>query len=325
MGRCRFPGRRQVLLSAALLPLVLAGPARAAWPDRPLRLIVAYPPGGTGDLVGRLVAEGLGARIGGTVVVENQAGAGGVIAARTVSRAAPDGYTLLLAGNAIFAIQPHLTDVGFDPLRGFSPIANVSESQRVLAVRNSLPVTSLAELVAYGRQNPGKLNFGSSGIGSSLHVMTEMFLREAGIQALHVPFRGSAPGAQALLSGDIDFMIDTVVIQYVLQGKLRGLASVADRRLPQLPDLPTLAEQGYPGVRTSGWQAVLGPPGMQPELVATLAAHIEAMQSEPAFLAGLERLNAVPSFRGPAQFSIDLAEDHRQFGEIIRGTGIRAE
>ncbi|MBO1074536.1 Bug family tripartite tricarboxylate transporter substrate binding protein [Roseomonas marmotae] len=321
----RPPSRRQVLFAAGLLPLGLAGPARAAWPDRPLRLIVAYPPGGTGDLVGRLVAEGLGARIGGTVVVENQAGAGGVIAARAVSRAAPDGYTLLLAGNAIFAIQPHLTDVGFDPLKGFSPIANVSESQRVLAVRNNLPATTLAELVAFGKQNPGKLNFGSAGIGSSLHVMTEMFLREAGVQAVHVPFRGSAPGVQALLSGDIDFMIDTAVIQYVLQGKLRALASVADRRLPQLPELPTLAEQGYPKVRTSGWQAVLGPPGMPAELIDTLAGHIEAMQKDPTFLAGLERLNAVPSFRGPAQFNTDLAEDYRQFGEIIRGTGIRAE
>ena len=325
MGRFATSSRRQWLLAAGLLPLGLSGTARAAWPDRPVRLIVAYPPGGTGDLVGRLVAEGLGHRLGGTVVVENQGGAGGVIAARTVNRAAPDGYTLLMAGNAIFAIQPHLGDVGFDPLKGFSPIANISESQRVLAVRNGLPAATLAELVAYGRQNPGKLNFGSSGIGSSLHVMTEMFCREAGIQAVHVPFRGSAPGVQALLAGDIDFMIDTVVIQYVQQGKLRGLASVADRRLPQLPDLPTLAEGGFPKVRTSGWQAILGPPGMPAEIVDSLAGHLQAMQADPGFLEGLARLNAVPSFRGPAQFSIALAEDHRQFGEIIRASGIRAE
>jgi tripartite-type tricarboxylate transporter receptor subunit TctC len=325
MGHFATLSRRQWLFAAGLLPLGLAAPARAAWPDRPLRLIVAYPPGGTGDLVGRLVAEGLGRRIGGTVVVENQGGAGGVIAARAVSRAVPDGYTLLLAGNAIFVIQPHLGDVGFDPLKGFSPIANVSESQRVLAVRNSLPVASLADLVAFGRQNQGRLNYGSAGIGSSLHVMTEMFCREAGFQAVHVPFRGSAPGAQALLAGDIDFMIDTVVIQHVQLGKLRGLASVAERRLPQLPDLPTLAEQGYPKVRTSGWQAVLGPPGMPPDLVAGLAGHIEAMQTDPAFLEGLARLNALPSFRGPAQFNTDLAEDYRQFGEIVRASGIRAE
>lgn len=318
-------GRRPWLLAAGLLPWGLAAPARAAWPERPVRLVVAYPPGGTGDLVGRLVAEALGRRAGGNVVVENQGGAGGVIAARAVSRAAPDGYTLLLAGNAIFVIQPHLGDVGFDPLRGFSPIANVSESQRVLAARNGLPVASLAELVAYGRRNQGKLNYGSAGIGSSLHVMTEMFCQQAAFRAVHVPFRGSAPGAQALLAGDIDFMIDTVVIQHVQQGRLRGLAAVAEARLPQMPDLPTLAEQGYPGVRTSGWQAVLGPPGMPPELVASLAGHLEAMQGDPAFLDGLARLNAVPAFRGPAQFGIDLAEDHRQFGEIIRASSIRAE
>jgi tripartite-type tricarboxylate transporter receptor subunit TctC len=325
MGHVATLGRRPWLLAAGLLPLARALPARAAWPDRPVRLVVAYPPGGTGDLVGRLVAEGLGRRAGGNVVVENQGGAGGVIAARAVSRAAPDGYTLLLAGNAIFVIQPHLGDVGFDPLRGFSPIANISESQRVLATRPSLPVASLAELVAYGRQNQGRLNYGSAGIGSSLHVMTEMFCQAAGFQAVHVPFRGSAPGAQALLAGDIDFMIDTVVIQHVQQGRLRGLAAVAERRLPQLPELPTLAEQGYPGVRTSGWQAVLGPPGMPPELVAGLAGHLGAMQADLAFLDGLARLNAVPNFRGPAQFSIDLAEDHRQFGEIVRARGIRAE
>ena len=318
-------GRRPWLLAAGLLPLGLARPARAAWPERPVRLVVAYPPGGTGDLVGRLVAEGLGRRAGGNVVVENQGGAGGVIAARAVSRAAPDGYTLLLAGNAIFVIQPHLGEVGFDPLKGFSPIANVSESQRVLAARPSLSVASLAELVAYGRQNQGRLNYGSAGIGSSLHVMTEMFCQQAGFQAVHVPFRGSAPGAQALLAGDIDFMIDTVVIQHVQQGRLRGLAAVAQQRLPQLPELPTLAEQGYPGVRTSGWQAVLGPPGMPRELVASLAGNLDAMQGDPTFLDGLARLNAVPAFRGPAQFGIDLAEDHRQFGEIIRASGIRAE
>ena len=325
-GAVRGVSRRlltALLLALSLLPLPRG--AEAAWPDRPIRLIVAYAAGGTGDVVGRLVAEGLAARLGVPVVVENQGGAGGAIAARAVSRAAPDGTTLLLAGNAIFAILPHLTEVGYDPLRGFTAIANISESYRLLAVRPALPVRTLAELVEYGRRNPGKLNYGSAGIGSTLHVMTEMFRREAGFEAVHVPYRGSAPAVQALLSGDIDFMIDTVVIQQVQQGRLRGLAAVGERRLPQLPDLPTLAEQGYPGVRTSGWQALLGPPALPEEVVGTLARQVEAMLGDAAFLDRLSRLGVAPSWRGPAQLEADLREDHAQFGRIIRDNGITSD
>jgi tripartite-type tricarboxylate transporter receptor subunit TctC len=318
------PIRRRALFAAAATTVVGSAPAYA-FPDRPLRLVVAYAAGGTGDLVGRLVGEALSARLGVPVVIENQGGAGGAIAARAVSRAAPDGHTMLLAGNAIFAILPHITNVGFDPVSGFTPIANISESQRLLAVRNTLPVQTLAELVAYGKANPGRLNYGSSGIGSTLHVMTEMFRREAGFEAVHIPFRGSAPGVQAMLGGDVDFMIDTVVIQHVQQGRLRGLAAVGDRRLPQLPDIPTLAEQGFPNVRTSGWQALMGPPGMAPAVVALIAGHVEGMLRDPGFLDRLARVGVVPSYRSPAQLAEDLAEDTRQFGALIRAAGITGE
>ncbi len=324
----RAPRRRALLAGLSLAPLLALarpGAAQASYPDRPIRMIVAYAPGGTGDVVGRLVAEGLSARLGQTMVVENQGGAGGAIAARTISRAAPDGYTIMLAGNAIFAVLPHMAEVGYDPLRGFTPIVNISESQRLLAVRPTLPVQTLAELVEYGRRNPGKLNYGSSGIGSTLHIMTEMFRREAGFQAVHIPFRGAAPAAQAMLTGDVDFMIDTAVIQHVVQGRLRGLAAVGDRRLDMLPDIPTLAEQGYPGVRTSGWQALMGPPNMPEAVVATLSGHVEALLRDPAFLERLSRLGVTPSYRGPAQLAADLQEDHRQFGAIIRANNISAE
>lgn len=303
----------------------LAAPALAAFPDRPIRLIVAYAPGGTGDLVGRMVGESLAQRLGVPVVVENQGGAGGAIAARMVSRAAPDGTTMLLAGNAIFAILPHMANVGYDPVTGFTAIANISESLRLLASRPSLPVATLAELVAYGKANPGKLNYGSAGVGSTVHVMTEMFRREAGFEATHIPFRGSAPGVQAMLSGDVDFMIETVVIQHVQQGRLRGLAAVGERRLPQFPDIPTLAEQGFPNVRTSGWQALMGPPGLPPAVVDTVAGHVEAMLRDPAFIQRLARVGVVPSFRSPAQLAEDLREDSRQFGAIIRSAGITGE
>jgi tripartite-type tricarboxylate transporter receptor subunit TctC len=315
---------RRALLGAGLA--ALATPVLAAWPERPIRLVIGYPPGGTGDLVGRLVGEFLAQRLGVPVVADNQGGANGSIAARAITRAVPDGYTFMLAGNAIFAIQPHITpNVGYDPIEGFTAIVNISESNRMLAVRNTLPAQNLAEFVAYAKANPGRLNYGSSGIGSTLHIMMEMLKREAGFEAVHVPFRGSAPSVQALLRGDVDFTIDTTVIPHVEQGRLRGLASVGDRRIAQFPDLPTLAEQGYPGVRTSGWQALMGPPGMPAEVVNTIAGHVETLLREPAFLDRLARVGVVPSFRAPAQLREDLIEDHRQFGAMIRAAAITAE
>ena len=319
------PVARRAVLGLPLGLLAAPGPARAAWPERPIRMVVAYAAGGTGDLVGRMVAEGLAARLGVPVVVENQGGAGGAIAARAIARAAPDGYTIMLAGNAIFAILPHLSAIGFYPVRDFTAIANISESQRLLAVRNSLPVTNLAEFIAHAKANPGKLNYGSAGIGSTLHVMTEMFRREAGFEAVHIPFRGSAPGVQAMLSGDVDFMIDTGVIAHATQGRLRPLAAVGDRRLPQFPGVPTLAEGGYPNVRTSGWQALMGPAGMPPEIVDILAAHVESATREPAFIERLARGGVEPSYRSPARLAEDLREDNLQFGAIIRSAGIRGE
>ncbi|MGX9965235.1 Bug family tripartite tricarboxylate transporter substrate binding protein [Roseomonas sp. F4] len=322
LGRIAAARRRCLWLAGILL--AAAAPAQAAYPERPVRLIIAYTPGGTGDLVGRLIADALAPRLGVPVVTVNQGGANGAIGARAVAVAAPDGYTLLLAGNAIFSILPHLSNVGYDSTN-FTPIANISESQRLLAVRNSLPVTTLAELVDYGKRNPGRLNYGTSGIGSTLHIMTEMFRREAGFEALHIPFRGSAPSVQAMMTGDVDFMIDTVVIQHAQQGRLRPLAAVGDRRLPQFPDLPTLAEQGYPNVRTSGWQALMGPSGMPAEIVNILAAHVESATREPAFIDRLARGGVEARFRSPAQLTEDLREDNQQFGAMIRSAGIVGE
>ena len=293
-------------------------PTAAAYPDRPIKLVVAYPAGGTGDLVGRIVADALSTRLGVSVVVENQSGASGAIAAAAVARAPADGYTLLLGGNAIFAILPHVTKVNYDGVKDFTAIANLSESLRVLAVSPTMTVKSLPEFVEHARRNRGKLNFGSAGIGSTMHVMAEIFQREADLGAVHVPFRGSTPAVQALLRGDIDFLVDTVVIPYVEQGTLRGLAAVSDRRLPTLPDLPTLLEFGYSNVRTSGWQALLGPASLPPEAVATLNRHLADIFNDGAFLDRLAKVGVSPRYRASAALDRDLREDNDYFGGIIR-------
>lgn len=314
---------RRCLVGAGSIAVVLVGagiaaPALAGYPDRLVRMVVAYPPGGTGDLVGRVIAEGLRERLGVSVVVENQSGAAGAIAATAVARAKPDGYTILLGGNALFAILPHMTKVNYDPVKDFTPIANVGESLRVLAVNNNVPVNTLAEFIAYAKSNPGKLNYGSAGVGSTLHIMTESFRSAAGIDATHVPFRGSSPAAQALLAGDIQFLIDTSVIPYVEQGALRGLAAVSDRRLSALPDLPTLAELGYPNVRTSGWQALLGPADLPADVVNVLNQHLAELFKDAAFVKRLDKVGVTPRYRGPAELTTELRDDHRYFGEVLR-------
>jgi tripartite-type tricarboxylate transporter receptor subunit TctC len=238
-------------IAACICALVLsAAPAGAAFPDRPIRLVVSFPPGGAADGVARVLAEGLSARLGVPVVVENQGGAAGTIAASTVARAAPDGYTMLVCATAVFAMVPNLRRLDFDPLRDLLPVARIGESLRALAVSPKLPVKTLAEFVAYAKANPGKLNYGSSGQGSTVHILTETFRHAAGIDIVHVPYRGAGPSLTGLLAGDIEILMDTVVVPHVQAGKLIGLAAAGDvrltcRRLPK-PATPACAPRAGP-------------------------------------------------------------------------------
>lgn len=306
-----------------ILAGALAAPAHAAFPDKPIRLVVSFPAGGTGDAVARVLADGLSARMKQTVVVDNQGGAAGTIGAAIVARAAPDGYTMLVSATSVFAVVPHMRKVDFDPIADLKPIARVGESLRALAVSPKLPVTSVADLVALAKKNPGKLNYGSAGPGSTVHILTESFRRAAGIDIVHIPYRGAAPAMQGLLAGDIEMMIDTVVIPHIKAGSARGLAAVGPTRLDDLPDLPTLAEAGYPSVRTSGWTALFGPAKLPPDLAATYAGHVEALFKDKAFLTRLIATGSVPAFLGPAAFVDYVKEDNVYFGKLIRDAGIK--
>jgi tripartite-type tricarboxylate transporter receptor subunit TctC len=314
------------VVSAAAGVLALStNPAQAAFPDRPIRFIVSFPPGGASDGVARVLAEGLGQRLGTKVVVENQGGAAGTIAAGQVARAVPDGYTMLISATAVFAIVPNLRKVDFDPARDLAPIARIGESLRVLAVNARLPVRTLQEFIVYAKDNPGKLNYGSSGPGSTVHILTEAFRHVAGIDIVHVPYRGAGPSLAGLLAGDVDILMDTVVVPHIQSGRLIGLAAAGEERLPELPDLPTLAQAGMSSVRTSGWTALFGPAKLPPDIIEIYARNIAALFEDEAFRKRIVATGSRPALLGPAAFADVVRQDYDYFGGVIRALDIRVQ
>jgi tripartite-type tricarboxylate transporter receptor subunit TctC len=314
---------RALCLVLVCTMLACAAPALAAFPDRPIRLVVSFPPGGASDGLARILAEGLSARLGVPVVVENQGGAAGTIAGAMVARAAPDGYTMLVSANAVFAIVPNLRKLDFDPLRDLLPVARVGESLRALAVSPKLPVRTLADLVAYAKDNPGKLNYGSSGQGSTVHILTESFAHAAGINIVHIPYRGAGMSLTGLLAGDIEILMDTVVVPHVQSGKLIGLAAAGDERLAELPDLPTLAEAGYSNVRTSGWGGLFAPAQLPTDILDLYVRSVEALFADQTFVKRIMTTGSRPAFLAPAAFADHVRADHDYFGKVIRELKIK--
>ena len=307
------------LLAAMICAIsVFTGSARAAFPDRPIRFVVSFPPGGASDGVARILAEGLSNRLGVPVVVENQ----GTIAAAMVARATPDGYTMLVSATAVFAMVPNLRKLDFDPLHDLLPVARIGESLRALAVSPKLPVKTLAEFIAYAKQNPGKLNYGSSGQGSTVHILTESFRHAAGID---IPYRGAGPSLGGLLAGDIEILIDTVVVPHIQAGRLLGLAAAGDTRLPDLPELPTLAELGLSSVRTSGWTALFAPAQLPRDILDIYTRNIESLFKDEAFVKRIAATGSRPAFLAPAPFAELVRQDHAYFGNVIRELKIRAQ
>jgi len=256
----------------------LAASGRAfaeTWPSRPVTIVVPFPAGASTDVVARLLAEKLRSELGQGFVVENKTGAGGNIAANGVVRAAADGYTLLFSSSGPLATNKLLyKKLTFDPLADFAPVALLGDVQGIVTVHPSLPVKSFAELVAYGKANPGKLTFGSPGFGLMGHVTGELIQNKAGFQMTHVPYRGSAPLSTDLLAGTVNVAIDFIpaYIPHVKSGAIRALAVTSDQRAPQLPEVPTLSEAGLPGVNATGWFAMVGPKGLPEPIVTRIAA-----------------------------------------------------
>ena len=319
----RRPAR--FLIAACLLAAAQQAFAQA-WPDKPIRLIVNFGTGGAPDVVARLYAPRLSEALGQPVVVENRAGAGGNIGVEAVVRSAHDGYTLLSSASSSFVIGPHIyTKLAFDPVKDIVPVAAAALTPMYLVVRPGLPATTVAELVAHARANPGKLNYGSAGAGTLPHAAAEMLLRTAGIRATHVPYKGSGAALAALLGDQVDFVFDPgVAIPQVKAGKARLLAVGSAARSPGFPDTPTLREAGADMTAVSV-VGLFAPAGTPAEIVARLNRELARIMQAPESRAALAAMAAEGITASPQEFAAQLTRDRERFGVIVREAGIRAE
>jgi tripartite-type tricarboxylate transporter receptor subunit TctC len=314
-------------LAAALLAVSLVGgaPAQAQsptdkYPDRPIKLVVGYAPGGGNDIAARLIAKELTEILGQSIVVENRPGAGTNIGASYVARSAPDGYTLSLSSTALAVNVSLYPKLDYDPVKDFAPVAIFAQAPNLLIVSNKLPVSSVKELVAYAKKNPGKLNFSSAGSGSTQQLAAELFKTKAGITAMHVPYKGSAPSLNAVISGEADFTFVNIPSskQLVDSGQVKALAITADKRFPAVPNIPTMEEAGIPGMDVSTWYSILAPAGTPPAIISKLNAAVNQAVERPAFNKVLEDMGTAPMTATPEYFQKFLAEEIVRWREIVR-------
>src|SRR5438552_9610357 len=298
----------------------------AEFPTRPIKLVVPYAAGGPTDVLGRLVGEYLGRDLKQPVIVENKAGAQGAIGAEAVARAEPDGYTLFVAAASIIVLNPMLyKKLPYDPVRDFRMLALVTDLPVVMEVHPSVPAKTVAELVAYAKQNPGRLNFGSAGTGGTIHLAGEMFKQMAGIDIVHVPYKGAGPALTDLLSGNIQLMFDTIgtALPPVKSGMLRAIGVSSAKRISDLPDVPTIIESGYPDYAVSVWYGISAPAKLPDEIAQKISASLDRALSDEAFRASLEKIG-FPPLRPKSQPEIDkfIADDRARWAGVIKSLNI---
>lgn len=313
------------LLSTASLALVscLAAPSYAQYPDRAVRIIVPFTPGGSTDILARSVGEQLSKAWGKSVVIENVPGAGGIIGTDRAARSDPDGYTLMMGHIGTLGVNPSLyKSKNIDPLKMFDPVAWVAKVPNIIVVNPKLPVHSVAELVAYAKKHPGKIDFGSGGNGSAAHIATEYLMLKAGIEMTHVPYRGTGPAVTDLLAGQNQLMCTGVpaVIGFLKSGKLRALAVSSLKRVDILPDVPTVAESGLPelaGFEADQWYGIVAPAGTPPAIVSKLNSDINKILRSPDVKARFEAEGAIPNPTTPQAFGTMITEEIARWKDVV--------
>jgi len=308
--------------ACALLPGLAA--AQGAFPSKTITIVVPFAAGGTTDILARIVAQGMGAELGQPVVVDNRAGAGGNIGGQLAARAPADGYTLFMGTVGTHAINASLyKKMPFDPIKDFAPLTRVANVPNLLVANPAQPFKTVQELIAYAKAHPGKINFGSSGSGSSIHLSGELFKSMAKVDMQHVPYKGSAPAVTDLLGNQIAIMFDNMpsAIQHVRSGKLRAIAVTTAKRSPELPDVPTIAEAGVPGYEATSWFGMFAPAGTPAPVVAKLNATIVKVLAQPDIKKKLAEQGAEAAGETPDQFAAFIQNESVKWGKVVKESG----
>ena len=296
------------------------------YPNKPIRMIIPFPPGGSNDVVGRVFAQHLGEKLGKQVIVDNRGGAGGVIGTEQAAHAPKDGYTILIISLA-HAVNPWLYKLPYDPIKAFEPIASLGSGPNVLAVNPDLPVHNVKELIALAKAEPGKLQYASAGVGSFQHLGAELFKLNAGVNIQHVPFRGGGPAMLDVLAGNTKIMFSSLVqaVPHIKSGRLRALGTGGKERVPALAEYPTISEAGLPGYEALNWWGLLAPAGVPPAIIAKLHEALLYAQDTPAIQAQFEREGAATRKMSTAEFGAFIESEMKKWEQVVKEAGIKAE
>jgi tripartite-type tricarboxylate transporter receptor subunit TctC len=318
------------LISLALIAAALTATTAAAqdYPNRPITLVVPYAAGGGNDAMARIAGEKMSQVLGQQIVIENRGGAGGSIATRAVAKAAPDGYTLVIGGTGTLAINPSLySNVGYDPRKDFAPVGLIGTSALVILVHPSLPVRSVKDLIELAKKEPGKLNYASAGVGSGIHLGTEYFKTQAGIQLAHIPYRGSGPALTDLVGGHVAVYFSSMppAIGLMKDGKVRALAVTGPKRSPIFPELPTVAEAALPGFEAVLHYGIVAPAGTPRPIIDKLNAALRAAVASEDFKAKLAADGTEPLASTPEEYAADIDQEETKWSAIVKKSGAKAE
>ena len=323
-----FVSKALALGATLVFALACNGASAQAWPNKPIKWIVPYTPGGITDNATRMVLQKVAEQTGWTILVENKPGANSMLGADLAAKAAPDGYTMLtvIAAHAANATL-YAGRIPYDPVKSFSPISLVGIAPLILTVGNSFPPKDMKELVAYARANPGKISFGSSGVGAAAHLTTELFKQSIGADMVHVPYKGTAPALQDLMGGSIQVLVDTPssLMPHVRGSKIRALGMFSAKRLPSAPEVPTLAEGGGPALESSTWVLFLAPVGVPREIVTRVNAEVAKAVNSPDIKAKFEALGIEPVGNSPEAAAKFLDDEIAKWAKVIGTAGVKAE
>jgi tripartite-type tricarboxylate transporter receptor subunit TctC len=328
--------RRLCLIGSTALALASAAPgawAQTAWPNKPVRIVVPFPPGGTTDILARAIAPELGKAFGQSFIIENRGGAGGNVGTEIVAKAANDGYTLLMGTVGTHGINRALYDkLPYDPIKDFVPITLVASVPNVMVMNadkaRSLGINSVQDFIAYAKARPGKLNMASSGSGTSIHLAGELFKSQTGIFMVHVPYRGSSPALLDLIAGNMDVMFDNLPssMQHIRAGKLKAFAVTSSQRSSALPDVPTVEEAGkLKGFEASSWFGLLAPAGTSADIVNRVQREVARALNDPAIKEKLQAQGAIPGGITPAEFARLIDSEHAKWAQVVKVSGARAD